>query len=200
MNDKMRRAALSSVLAAACLCPSAWGAPDLEQAIGLAQGYVRQTSERRSATAVTLRREFHESFVDIDACWTRDDDAAADALGLPKQFCLRRFGVSIPRPYQLPFTDDSAAVVAGDPVSGRLHVSGGARETWGWNIVGDLWKRDAPAACGRLNMAFAAVYFDIDRAGNTLPNAPEIRGFLMDGSALCPSPAKARDFLYKRTR
>ena len=91
-------------------------------------------------------------------------------------------------------------VVEGEPSSGRFHISGGARQKDRWNIVGDLFSKDKPMVCGELNMAFAAVYVDIDLKGNIMGTTPEVRGFLMDGSALCGQPAKSVEILYTKER
>jgi hypothetical protein len=184
-----------------CLAAPLCAGPSLEGAFSQAAGTAAQVREGMAQAAV-VRASLppRETFTQVDACWSRPAQAEADALGLPRRFCISRVGVSVPRPYDLPFVDGSVMVVEGEPVSGRLHISGGARQKDGWNIVGDLFTAEKPMVCGELNMAFAAVYVDINAKGEILSTTPEVRGFLMDGSSLCRQPAKSVEILYTRDR
>lgn len=139
-------------------------------------------------------------YVDIDACWTRPEDARADAAGLPAKFCIKRVALINPVPGTLPFSQGSEMVVEGEPAAGRLHISGGAGQKDHWNIVGDLFGAAKAPACGSLNHSFAAVYVDVDLKGGLLADQkPEVRGFLVDDSSYeCRARAPAVEILYSR--
>ncbi|MBI5241004.1 MAG: hypothetical protein HY926_11070 [Elusimicrobia bacterium] len=188
-----------TLLTLLCLTAPLGAAPSLESAFSQAVGGVRQVRHEMSQAAVA-RAELppRESFARFDACWSRPPHAEADALGLPRRFCLGRVGVSVPQPYDLPFVDGSAIIVEGEPAAGRFHIGGGARYADHWNIVGDLFTRRGEPSCGKLTTTFAAVYVDIDLKGDILPATPEVRGFLMDGSSLCRQPAKSVEILYAK--
>jgi hypothetical protein len=140
----------------------------------------------------------------VRACFEREDDARADALGLPKRFCLDRVGTRLPAGDTTPFDDRGSALVEGSPASGAKHISGGVRRAdGGWDINADLFSAPEhpagrPTACGQLNMAFAAVYFSVDFGGRTIDGPVAVRGFLMDGATLCPDSAKSVSFEYRR--
>lgn len=188
-----------TLLSLLCLALPLSAAPSLEDAFRDASAAVRQAREEKAqAAAVRSDRPVRESYADFNSCWARPAQADADALGLPRRFCIRRAGVAVTIPYDLPFVDGSALIVEGEPVSGRFHISGGARGKDGWNIVGDLFHKEKPSVCGELNVTFAAVYVDIDLKGNILSAMPQVRGFLMDGSSLCRQPAKSVEILYAK--
>ena len=135
----------------------------------------------------------------VDACFERVDDARADALKLPKRFCLKQVGTSVPETDRSPFSYEGHGLVDEGQGPRPVHVSGGLRTARGWNINVDIFKYDSPKpACGRLNYSFAAAYFDVDLEGVPLDGPVEVRGFMMDGSGLCRTEAKAVDFLYRR--
>ena len=139
------------------------------------------------------------SYVDVDACWSREPDVRADELGLPMKFCVKRIAIYNPAPGTLPFSYGAFMVVEGEPAQGRLHIGGGAGMKDHWNIVGNLFNTESKPACGTLNAAFAAVYIDVDLKGEILkePNL-EIRGFMSDGSSGCRQQAPARFLSYIR--
>ncbi|MBI5209358.1 MAG: hypothetical protein HY927_05225 [Elusimicrobia bacterium] len=137
------------------------------------------------------------TIVKVGKCWARPANPDADALGLPVEFCVETVGTEIHYPYH-PFSRDSVMLMEGKPVAGRLHISGGAREPFGWAIVGSLLSASKPdQRCGELNVAGAAVYVGSDLEGRVLLDAPiAVRGFLFDGSSLCRTPAKSVEILY----
>ncbi|MCX5789330.1 MAG: hypothetical protein NTX64_12605 [Elusimicrobia bacterium] len=137
---------------------------------------------------------------DVNACFERAADPRADALKLPKRFCLRRVGTRLPAGAMTPFDDRGAALIEGTPSWGAKHISGGSRrQDGGWDLVADLFQApERRFVCGRLNMAFAAAYFPVDAAGRPIDGPVEVRGFLMDGSPLCEHEAKSVDFEYRR--
>ncbi|HBL16369.1 MAG: hypothetical protein A2X36_04575 [Elusimicrobia bacterium GWA2_69_24] len=141
------------------------------------------------------------SFVAVNACWSRAADPRADALGMPLRFCFQRLGIEIPQPYHLPFVDGSAMLVEGTPVAGRRHISGGAREAWGWTIIGDLGSFRLPEEkCGQLNSAVAAVYLAMDAEGKVLDRPVKVYAALYDGSPLCRTPAPSVEVSYTLER
>ena len=181
-------------LSALSLCAPLLAAPSLEEAFSqAAAAVVPARAESQAPAAAPAPRE---TYAEVNSCWTRPPQAEADALGLPSRICIKRAGVAVEPGWDLPFSDKGALMVEGEPSSGRFHVSGGAREADGWNIVAEIWSHEKPAACGELNLAFAAVYVDIDAAGHILPARPVVRGFLMDGSSLCAGPARSVELLY----
>lgn len=149
----------------------------------------------RSRAEIPTRR----TWADVNACWTREPRAEADALGLPSRVCLRRFGVAVPVGYELPFHDGSALLVEGEPASGAFHVSGGARRSDGWDIVGSILERRAKERrCGSINAGFVTVEAPIDARGNAQAGPLRVYGHLMDSSARCREPAKGSYFEYRR--
>ena len=174
-------AALLAVLSVPALAGS--DAPALSAALAEARGKL---------PVVSLRA--------VGACWERDASAEADRLGLPARFCLDQVGTSEPADAVTPFELDGHGVVKGTPASGLKHISGGQRrQDGGWDLVVDLF--DAPRAkerCGRLDHAFAAVYFTVDAVGRPLDGPVEVRGFLLDQSYPCARPAAGVEFLYRR--
>ncbi|MBI5882857.1 MAG: hypothetical protein HZB91_07120 [Elusimicrobia bacterium] len=134
----------------------------------------------------------------VDKCWTRALNADADALGLAKEFCVDTVGVEVAYPYYHPFTYGSVMLLEGAPVSGRLHISGGAREQSGWSIVGDLFTGKKPEQrCGELNYAGAAIYVGTDAEGRLREQAPvSVRGFMFDAASLCRLPARSVEVPY----
>ena len=79
------------------------------------------------------------------------------------------------------------------------HISGGSFDGRTRGIIVELFTVDAPApVCGKLNHAFAAVYFDVDAQGAPVDGPVEVRGFLIDGSSLCRTEAESVEFLYRR--
>ena len=174
-----------------------FAAPSLEEAFSQAAAAAVQARAESKAPAAALTAPApRETYAEVNACWTRPPQAEADALGLPLRICIKRAGVAVESGWDLPFSDKGSLIVEGEPSSGRFHVSGGAREADGWNIVAEIWSHEKPAACGELNLAFAAVYVDIDAEGRIRPARPVVRGFLMDGSSLCARPAKSVEILY----
>lgn len=152
-----------------------------------------------SAYAEALSRVPRVSLRAVDACFERADDANADALKLPKRFCLKKVGTSVPETDRSPFSYEGHGLVDEGQGPRPVHVSGGLRTTRGWTINVDIFKYDSPKpVCGRLNYSFAAAYFDVDLEGVPLDGPVEVRGFMMDGSGLCRTEAKAVDFLYRR--
>lgn len=155
---------------------------------------------RRATPVVSSFGELpsHDSWLKVDACWERSSDADADALGLPKRFCLRRLGHRTAADSH-PLGWRSSALIESDFAEGSLHVSGALRENDGWAPVANLWDdgRTGAGTCGALSRAFAAVYYRIDLEGNMKPGPLEVRGFLMDSGALCAKPAQTREFLYQ---
>lgn len=139
-----------------------------------------------------------ESCLELDRCWTRNADQRADALGLPREFCLKKAGLRTAAEDKTIFSLKTAMMVE-TPAGGlKPHISGFARTGRDWTITGDLFSAPAaPDKCGTLNSAFAAIYLVSSLDGNVKAVAPEIRGFLMDTSAMCASPAKSVEFLYK---
>ncbi|MBI5624266.1 MAG: hypothetical protein HY924_10835 [Elusimicrobia bacterium] len=134
----------------------------------------------------------------VGKCWTRAENAKADELGMPKEFCVDIVGVEVHFPYYHPFTLGSVMLLEGSPVSGRLHISGGAREASGWNIVGSLTSgKKAAEVCGELNHSGAAIYVGTDVEGRIKEEAPvSVRGFMFDGASLCRTPAKSVEVAY----
>lgn len=154
-----------------------------------------------AAFSQALERPPVVSMRDVGACFERDADAIADALGLPARFCLTRVGTSEPDDAVTPFDREGFGVVVGVPAAGaRKHISGGSRRSdGGWDIVVDLFQ--APGRepkCGRLDRAFAAVYFPVDAVGRPLPGPVEVRGFMMDGSSRCREQARSVQLDYRR--
>lgn len=174
-------AALLAVLSVPALAAS--DAPALSAALSEARGKL---------PVVSLRA--------VGACWERDASTDADRLGLPARFCLEKVGTSEPSDAVTPFELDGYGVVEGRPSAGLKHISGGSRrKDGGWDIVVDLF--DGPRGkekCGRLDHAFAAVYFPTDAVGRPLDGAVEVRGFLLDQSYPCAKPAAGVEFLYRR--
>jgi hypothetical protein len=140
------------------------------------------------------------SMRDVNACFAREDGADADRLGLPKKFCLSRVGTKEPADAVTPFENEGEGLVEGSPAAGLKHISGGSRRAdGGWDIVMDLFHAPAAApSCGRLNDAFAAVYFSVDAVGRPIGGAVEVRGFLLDESFPCAKPADSPEILYRR--
>jgi hypothetical protein len=175
-------------LSAACLIPAvsasaATPAPELSAAYSQAQ---------EALPRVSLR--------DVDACFERPADARADALGLPLRFCIKRVGTLEPASAVTPFDNDGSGIVEGTPVAGTLkHISGGVRRAdGGWDINVDLFGAPArKAVCGRLNTAFAAIYFSVDAVGRPIPGPVTVRGFMMDGAPLCRDRAASVDLDYR---
>jgi len=152
-----------------------------------------------SAFAEALSRVPRVSLRVVDACFERADDARADSLNLPKRFCLKRVGTTVPETDRSPFASEAKGLVDEGQGPRPVHISGGARTTRGWTINVDIFKYDSPKpVCGRLNYSFAAAYYDVDLEGVPLDGPVSVRGFLMDGSSLCRTEAKAVDFLYRR--
>ena len=153
------------------------------------------------AFAQVLDRPPVVSLRDVGACFERDADATADALGLPARFCLTQVGTSEPVDAVTPFDRGGFGVVVGVPAAGaRKHIGGGSRRAdGGWDIVVDLFQ--APGrepACGSLGRAFAAVYFPVDAVGRPIPGPVEVRGFMMDASPRCPGYARSVQLDYRR--
>ncbi|MBI4677816.1 MAG: hypothetical protein HY748_09565 [Elusimicrobia bacterium] len=136
----------------------------------------------------------------VGKCWTRAEDPRAEELALPKEFCVDIVGVEVHFPYYHPFTTGSVMLMEGKPVSGRFHISGGAREESGWSIVGDLFTgRKQELRCGELNYAGAAIYVGTDIEGRLREQAPvSVRGFMFDAASLCRTPAKSVEVPYTR--
>lgn len=199
--NPIRRIA-SSLLALGALSGAAWAALPAFDGPAAAVSRTAAVSVRESGVqAWAGQGEPRSSFIDVNACWSRPADPLADALGLPPRFCFQRLGIEIPKPYRLPFVDGSAMLVEGTPVAGRRHVSGGARELWGWTIVGDLGSFRLPEeACGRLNAAVAAVYLASDAEGNVLDRPVKVYAVLYDGSSLCRTPAPSVEVPYTLER
>ncbi|MFA6028535.1 MAG: hypothetical protein WC969_01645 [Elusimicrobiota bacterium] len=192
----MKRLSLFSVL----LLPSC-AAAQATLGEGAAGAATLLRDARRATPVVSSVGElpFHDSWLKVDACWERSADADADALGLPKRFCLRRLGHRTAADSH-PLGWRSSALVESDFAEGSLHVSGALRENDGWAPVANLWDdgRTGAGTCGALSRAFAAVYYRIDLGGNMKPGPLEVRGFLMGSGALCAKPAKTREFLYQK--
>ncbi len=151
------------------------------------------------AYAEVLSRVPRASLRVVDACFERADDARADSLNLPKRFCLKKVGTSVPETDPSPFASEANGLVDEGQGPRPVHISGGLRTTRGWTINVDIFKFDAPKpVCGRLNSSFAAAYYDVDLEGQVLDGPVSVRGFLMDGSSLCRTEARAIDFLYRR--
>lgn len=139
------------------------------------------------------------SAMDVAGCWEREADADADALGLPQRVCLRRVGVEIPVPHELPFVQGSSMLLDSDLASGKFHVSGGARRADGWDIVGSFLEvSDSKRGCGVLDKAFITADIAIDLKGNLQPRRPRFFGHLMDSDSLCRAQAKGRYFEYRQ--
>lgn len=147
---------------------------------------------RGSMPVVSLR--------DVNACYAREDNADADRLGLPKSFCLGRVGTKEPSDAVTPFEGEGEGLIEGSPAAGLKHISGGSRRAGGgWDLVVDLFRASGSApACGRLNAAFAAVYFAVDPVGRPLDGPVEIRGFMLDQSWPCANTAAAAEVHYRR--
>ncbi len=177
----MKTALIVAVLAAV-LAPPAHAIDELSEGFSSAQGMVPRVSLRA-----------------VDACFERDADPRADALMLPKRFCLKTVGTSVTDRDRSPFAHDANGLVDEGQGLRPVHVSGGMRTTRGWTINVDLFKYDSPTpACGRLNYSFAAAYFDVDLEGKPLDGPVEVRGFMIDASGQCLGKAKSIKHLYRR--
>jgi len=184
-------------LSAQVLSPQ--GLPDFgAQLVATGQTLREARTPFQLAAAAVAAGDLRESGMPVNSCWQREPHARADALGLPRFFCVAYAGIEVPRPAKLPFVYGASMIIHGNPVQGRLHISGGARNGDSWTINGSLFSKSVEGRCGELNMAFAALYLDIDLEGEVLRREPQIRGFLADGSPLCRTPAKSIEFLYKR--
>jgi hypothetical protein len=153
-----------------------------------------------AAFGQALERPPVVSLRDVGACFERDADAVADVLGLPSRFCLTRVGTSEPVDAVTPFEQEGYGVVVGVPAAGaRKHISGGSRRAdGGWDLVVDLFQAPGrKSRCGSLDRAFAAVYFPVDAVGRPLPGPVEVRGFMMDGSSMCRTPARSVQLDYR---
>lgn len=179
----MKALALTVLLSVPCAAYAGAGEASLSGAFAEARG---------TLPVVSLR--------DVNSCFAREDDADADRLGLPKSFCLSRVGTKEPADAVTPFEREGAGLIEGVPAAGLKHISGGVRRAdGGWDLIVDLFQAPAGAqACGRLDGAFAAVYFAVDAVGRPLDGPVEVRGFMLDQSWPCAKRAAAVDFLYRR--
>lgn len=175
------------VLSAACLMPAV--SVSAAEAPGLAAAFAQAGD---ALPRVSLRA--------VDACFERPVDARADALGLPLRFCIKRVGTKEPANAVTPFENEGSGIVEGVPVEGTLkHISGGARRAdGGWDINVDLFEASArKPVCGRLNTAFAAIYFSVDAVGRPVAGPVTVRGFMIDGSSMCRNPAGSVQLDYR---
>ena len=169
--------------------PLAFAAAPSFAAGDLASAYA---AVRDKAPVVALR--------DVNACFTRPENERADALGLPKAFCIVRVGTREPSDALTPFEYEGSGLVEGTPVSGLSHhISGGSRRSdGGWDLVVDLFEaKGARPKCGKLSTAFAAIYFSVDAVGKPLAGPVEVRGFMMDLASDCRAQAASVDIDYK---
>ena len=135
----------------------------------------------------------------VNACYERSEDARADALGLPKSFCLKSVGTYVPSDPGSTLLYGGSGFVDEGSGSRLAHVSGSTRHGGVWGLTVDLFSNHAKDfVCGRLNRAFAAVYFDVDANDVPTDGPVAIYGFLDDATSLCRTPAKAVEFLYSR--
>lgn len=181
---------MKNLLLSLCLALPA-SAADLPGAVGAARGLAQNTADRLATRTSTLR---------VDACYERIANAEADRLGLPRRLCLETLSVTVPADNPFLFSYESFMSATGTPAAARMHISGGARESDGWEAVGSwLSVRSSGApACGRLHSAHASVYAQATAEG-ALKDAPvKVRAFLMDGGARCRNPAPAVHFDYTR--
>lgn len=184
--------AISLVLAASAASASL---PDIQGPLSALRASVAASRQAWDEQHPPMR----VSAMDVAGCWEREADADADALGLPPRVCLRRVGVEIPVPHELPFVQGSSMLLDSDLASGKFHVSGGARRSDGWDIVGSFLEvSDPKRGCGVLDTAFITADIAIDLKGNLQPRRPRLFGHLMDSDSLCRAQAKGRYFEYRQ--
>ncbi|MDD5209497.1 MAG: hypothetical protein PHV36_08925 [Elusimicrobiales bacterium] len=134
--------------------------------------------------------ETRQSFLLTEKCWARGTDSAADALGLPAQFCISRVGIEVPGENSGIF--DYRAVVLVEDKDGlkKLSITGYAKNNKDRTIIATLLSPRETASGGSF---FAAIYLTSSLDGTIRGAMPEIRGFIREPSG------KANEIVYRIT-
>jgi hypothetical protein len=130
--------------------------------------------------------------VELRSCWSRAADADADALGLPKSFCLSRAELA-ERPFEEGKAD--ALKIAGSPVHGAFPLYLRESET-GYTLNSEIFRARSGGSCSDEVEAALTASFAIDRSGKFLSASPAISAAISRPEDDCEGGMRSREILY----